>query len=56
MSKEIDYDNMSDEQIDEILSQIDSGTFENSEPEDGDDFNQNEDDNNSNSNSFFSLV
>lgn len=52
MSKEIDYDNMSDEQIDEILSQIDSGTFENSEPEDGDDFNQNEDDNNSNSNSF----
>ena len=52
MSKEIDYDNMSDEQIDEILSQIDSGTFENSEPEDGDEFNQNEDDNNSNSNSF----
>ena len=52
MSKEIDYDNMSDEQIDEILSQIDSGTFENSEPEDGNDFNQNEDDNNSNSNSF----
>ena len=52
MSKEIDYDNMSDEQIDEILSQIDSGTFENSEPDDGNDFNQNEDDNNSNSNSF----
>ena len=52
MSKEIDYDNMSDEQIDEILSQIDSGTFENSEPGDGNDFNQNEDDNNSNSNSF----
>ncbi len=52
MSKEIDYDNMSDEQIDEILSQIDSGTFENSEPEDGNDFNQNEDGNNSNSNSF----
>ena len=52
MSKEIDYDNMSDEQIDEILSQIDSGTFENSEPENGNDFNQNEDDNNSNSNSF----
>lgn len=43
MSKEIDYDNMSDEQIDEILSQIDSGTFENSEPENGNDFNQNED-------------
>lgn len=52
MSKEIDYDNMSDEQIDEILSQIDSGTFENSEPENGNDFDQNEDDNNSNSNSF----
>lgn len=52
MSKEIDYDNMSDEQIDEILSQIDSGTFENSEPENGNDFNQNEDCNNSNSNSF----
>ena len=52
MSKEIDYDNMSDEQIDEILSQIDSGTFENSEPDNGNDFNQNEDDNNSNSNSF----
>ena len=52
MSKEIDYDNMSDEQIDEILSQIDSGTFENSEPENGNDFNQNEDGNNSNSNSF----
>lgn len=52
MSKEIDYDNMSDEQIDEILSQIDSGTFENSEPDDGNDFNQNEDGNNSNSNSF----
>lgn len=52
MSKEIDYDNMSDEQIDEILSQIDSGTFENSEPENGNDFNQNKDDNNSNSNSF----
>lgn len=52
MSKEIDYDNMSDEQIDEILSQIDSGTFENSEPENGNEFNQNEDGNNSNSNSF----
>lgn len=52
MSKEIDYDNISDEQIDKILSQIDSGTFENSEPENGNDFNQNEDDNNSNSNSF----
>lgn len=51
MSKEIDYDNMSDEQIDEILSQIDSGTFENSEPENGNEFNQNEDGNNSNSNS-----
>ena len=35
MSKEIDYDNMSDEQIDEILSQIDSGAFENSEAKAG---------------------
>ena len=36
MENEIDYDNMTDEQIDDILSQIDSGTFgSNDENQDG---------------------
>ena len=47
MANEIDYDNMTDEQIDDILSQIDSGTFgSNDENQDGE--NTNLDENNEN--------
>ena len=47
MANEIDYDNMTDDQIDDILSQIDSGTFgSNYENQDGE--NTNFDENNEN--------
>ena len=49
MANEIDYDNMTDEQIDDILSQIDSGTF-GSDGENQDDENTNLDENNENQN------
>ena len=45
MANEIDYDNMTDEQIDDILSQIDSGTF-GSDDENQDGANTNLDENN----------
>ena len=45
MANEIDYDNMTDEQIDDILSQIDSGTF-GSDDENQDGENTNLDENN----------
>ena len=45
MANEIDYDNMTDEQIDDILSQIDSGTF-GSDDENQDGGNTNLDENN----------
>ena len=47
MENEIDYDNMTDEQIDDILSQIDSGTF-GSDDENQDGANTNLDENNEN--------
>ena len=47
MANEIDYDNMTDEQIDDILSQIDSGTF-GSDGENQDGENTNLDENNEN--------
>ena len=47
MANEIDYDNMTDEQIDDILSQIDSGTF-GSDDENQDGANTNLDENNEN--------
>ena len=47
MANEIDYDNMTDEQIDDILSQIDSGTF-GSNDENQDNENTNLDKNNEN--------
>ena len=47
MANEIDYDNMTDDQIDDILSQIDSGTF-GSDDENQDDENTNLDENNEN--------
>ena len=47
MENEIDYDNMTDEQIDDILSQIDSGTF-GSDNENQDGANTNLDENNEN--------
>ena len=47
MENEIDYDNMTDEQIDDILSQIDSGTF-GSDDENQDGVNTNLDENNEN--------
>ena len=47
MENEIDYDNMTDEQIDDILSQIDSGTF-GSDDENQDGANTNFDENNEN--------
>ena len=49
MANEIDYDNMTDDQIDDILSQIDSGTF-GSDDENQDDENTNFDENNENQN------
>ena len=49
MANEIDYDNMTDEQIDDILSQIDSGTF-GSHDENQDGANTNLDENNENQN------
>lgn len=49
MENEIDYDNMTDEQIDDILSQIDSGTF-GSYDENQDGANTNLDENNENQN------
>ena len=49
MANEIDYDNMTDDQIDDILSQIDSGTF-GSDGENQDDENTNLDENNENQN------
>ena len=49
MANEIDYDNMTDEQIDDILSQIDSGTF-GSDDENQDGENTNFDENNENQN------
>ena len=49
MENEIDYDNMTDEQIDDILSQIDSGTF-GSDDENQDGANTNLDENNENQN------
>ena len=49
MANEIDYDNMTDEQIDDILSQIDSGTF-GSDGENQDSENTNFDENNENQN------
>ena len=49
MANEIDYDNMTDEQIDDILSQIDSGTF-GSDDENQDGANTNLDENNENQN------
>ena len=49
MANEIDYDNMTDEQIDDILSQIDSGTF-GSDDENQDGANTNLDKNNENQN------
>ena len=49
MANEIDYDNMTDEQIDDILSQIDSGTF-GSDDENQDNGNTNFDENNENQN------
>ena len=49
MANEIDYDNMTDEQIDDILSQIDSGTF-GSDDENQDGENTNLDENNENQN------
>ena len=45
MANEIDYDNMTDDQIDDILSQIDSGTF-GSDDENQDGANTNLDENN----------
>ena len=47
MANEIDYDNMTDDQIDDILSQIDSGTF-GSDDENQYDENTNLDENNEN--------
>ena len=47
MANEIDYDNMTDDQIDDILSQIDSGTF-GSDDENQDGANTNLDENNEN--------
>lgn len=47
MANEIDYDNMTDDQIDDILSQIDSGTF-GSDGENQDDENTHLDENNEN--------
>ena len=47
MANEIDYDNMTDDQIDDILSQIDSGTF-GSDDENQDGANTNFDENNEN--------
>ena len=47
MANEIDYDNMTDDQIDDILSQIDSGTF-GSDDENQDGANTNLDENNGN--------
>ena len=47
MVNEIDYDNMTDDQIDDILSQIDSGTF-GSDDENQDGANTNLDENNEN--------
>ena len=47
MANEIDYDNMTDEQIDDILSQIDSGTF-GSDDENQDGANTNFDENSEN--------
>ena len=47
MANEIDYDNMTDEQIDDILSQIDSGTY-GSDGENQDSGNTNSDENNEN--------
>ena len=49
MANEIDYDNMTDEQIDDILSQIDSGTF-GSDDENQNGANTNLDENNENQN------
>ena len=49
MANEIDYDNMTDEHIDDILSQIDSGTF-GSDDENQDGANTNLDENNENQN------
>ena len=49
MENEIDYDNMTDEQIDDILSQIDSGTF-GSDDDNQDGANTNLDENNENQN------
>ena len=49
MANEIDYDNMTDEQIDDILSQIDSGTF-GSDDENQDGENTNLDENNESQN------
>ena len=49
MANEIDYDNMTDDQIDDILSQIDSGTF-GSDDENQDGENTNLDENNENQN------
>ncbi len=49
MANEIDYDNMTDDQIDDILSQIDSGTF-GSDDENQDGANTNLDENNENQN------
>ena len=49
MANEIDYDNMTDEQIDDILSQIDSGTF-GSDDDNQDGANTNLDENNENQN------
>ena len=51
MANEIDYDNMTDEQIDDILSQIDSGTF-GSDDENQDGENTNFDENNENQNEY----
>ena len=47
MANEIDYDNMTDDQIDDILSQIDSGTF-GSDDENQDGASTNFDENNEN--------
>ena len=49
MANEIDYDNMTEDQIDDILSQIDSGTF-GSDDENQDGANTNLDENNENQN------
>ena len=56
MENEIDYDNMTDEQIDDILSQIDSGTFgSDDENQDGENTNLYENNENQNEDGYENL-